>query len=57
MQTAGITLAATGITKQAFTMNINLNVPDDQKIIGHGDYTYRVNREWGILDQADGRCL
>lgn len=43
-------LVATGIAQQSFSFNITGKATEDQRIIGHGDYTYHVNKEWGNLD-------
>lgn len=47
---SGLALAATGIAQQTFGFNIIGKASEDQNIIGHGDYTYWVNKEWGNLD-------
>jgi hypothetical protein len=57
IKTSGMALAAAGITKHAFTMNINSKAIDDKNIIGHGNYKYRVNKEWGNLDPAKAPVL
>ncbi len=41
-----------GLTTALMGFNINKNVKEAAAIIGHGDYKYKVVKDWGNLDSA-----
>ncbi len=45
-------MTGTGIIAPAYTFGITHSVKNLGEIIGHGDFTYRVDKEWGIQDPA-----
>lgn len=49
---SGTILAASGIASKIHAFNITGRASEDKSIIGHGDYKYRVIKDWGNLDPA-----
>jgi peptidylamidoglycolate lyase len=45
-------IAGTVLTIPSFSFNIIKNPKLDGEVIGHGDFTYKVERAWGNLDPA-----
>jgi len=45
-------LGLSALPASAFSFNIIRNLLPKGDIIGHGDFKYRVNKEWGIQDPA-----
>lgn len=52
-----LALAAAGITQNTFAMNILGKSKDDRNITGHGNYTYKVHKDWGNLDPVQTPIL
>lgn len=46
------TIAATAALSIPSVFNIIKAQPRNGEIIGHGDFKYRVNKEWGLLDKS-----
>lgn len=47
IQDASIVLSGTLLTKPISTLAFGTT---EDLVIGHGDYRYKVNKEWGVLD-------
>ena len=43
-------IASLGITSPSLSFNIINSKKDNVSIVGHGNFKYRVNKEWGIQD-------
>jgi hypothetical protein len=50
---SGLALTACGLAPNLYAFNITGKVSDDRNIIGHGNYKYRVNKEWGNLNPTE----
>lgn len=50
---AGAGLLGTACSNTVETSNEMKTEMKAKRIIGHGDYTYRVNKEWGVLDPTN----
>nr|WP_157637809.1 6-bladed beta-propeller [Flexithrix dorotheae] len=52
LKSAGV-LAGTALVTPTYSFNINKSKPKlSKEVIGHGDFKYRVHKEWGNLDPA-----
>jgi len=52
LKRSGLALTAAGFTPNSFAVNITGKASPEDQIIGHGNYKYRVNKDWGNLDPA-----